>query len=175
MNNILVPADRGELSILVLLDLSAAFDTIDHSILINQLNTCVHISEKALEWFASYLSNRGFSVSMGDYVSSSTPLLYGMPPGSILGPIFSLYMLPLGQIISRFGCTSYHCYTDDTQLYFSGKDWISVNFLHLNSDKTELLIFGPENIAKGIIHHIGPPPPMSNLTSGILALYLTLN
>ena len=175
MNDILMQADKGDISILVLLDLSAAFDTIDHSILINRLNTCVGISGKALEWFMSYLSNRSFSVSMGNYVSSSTPLLYGVPQGSILGPIlFSLYMLPLGQIISRFGCMSYHCYADDTQLYFSLrpddfsnlntlhsclaaiKDWMSLNFLQLNSDKTELLIFGPENTANNIIQQIGP-------------------
>lgn len=178
MNDILMQADKGELSILVLPDLSSAFDTIDHSILINRLNTCVGISGKALEWFMSYLSNRSFSVCMGNYVSSSTPLLYGVPQGSILGPVlFSLYILPLGQIISRFGCISYHCYADDTQLYFSVKpddfsnlntlhsclaaikDMMSVNLLQLNSDKTELLIFGPETTAKCIIQHIGPLAP----------------
>lgn len=111
-------------------------------------------------------------------MSSSTPLLYGVPLGSILGPIlFSLYMLPMGQIISSFGCISYHCYADDTQLYFSVKpddlsnlntlhnclaaikDWMSVNFLQLNSDKTEILIFGPENTAQGIFQHTGPLAP----------------
>lgn len=171
-------ADRGEHSILVLLDISAAFDTVDHTILISHLLTYVGISGKALEWFASYLSDRFSFVSMGNCMSSSALLSCGVPQGSILGPIlFSLYMLPLGQIINSLGCISYHCYTDDTQLYvcvnpddFTNldilqhclaaiKDWMSLNFLQLHSDKTEILIIGPVNNTSSILQHMGPLAP----------------
>ncbi len=126
---------------------------------------------------------------MGDHVSSSAPLLYGVPLGSILSPIlFSLYMLPLGQIISYFGCMSCHCYVDDTQLYFpvkpndfsnlatlhnclaTIKNWMSLSFLQLNFDKTKLLIIGPENTTNGIFPCTSPLAPYikPNLNLGII-------
>ena len=118
-NDILMAADAGECSVLVLLDLSAAFDTVDHCILIDRLNSLVGISGSALDWFTSYLSDRSFSVSTGSFMSDSVPLSCGVPQGSVLGPLlFSLYMLPLGKIISSFKTVSY-CYADDIQLFIS--------------------------------------------------------
>ena len=159
---------------LLLLDLSAAFDTIDHAILITRLEQWVGFRGTALKWFASYLSNRTVAVAINDHVSPSADLKYGVRQGSILGPIlFSLYMLPLGVLIRRFNQVSYHCYADDTQLYFSFKmsnhsklsilndcvlsikDWMSQNFLQLNPDKTEILIIGPESIQTEIQHFMG--------------------
>ena len=165
INDLLLNADAGESSILVLLDLSAAFDTIDHSILIDRLENWVGISGTALNWFASYLSNRTFSVSIGEFVSSSAMIKCGIPQDSILGPIlFSIYMLPLGEIIRNHNI-SFHFYADDTQLYLSVKpnelnklavlheclndvqSWLSQNFLQLNPDKTEVLIIGPKHVS----------------------------
>ncbi len=94
-NDLLQILDTGSDAVLVLLDLSAAFDTIDHSILLQRLEKWVGIQGTALQWLASYLKDRTFSVSIGNFSSSSAPLLCGVPQGSILGPLlFSLYMLP---------------------------------------------------------------------------------
>ncbi len=152
----LVASDKGCISLLVLLDLSAAFDTIDHDILIDWLQNYSGIQGQALRWFRSYLSDRYHFVYLNGKASQLSPVKYGVPQGSVLGPLlFSLYMLPLGNIIRKYGI-SFHCYADDTQLYNSTrpdetsklskltecvkniKDWMTNNLLLLNSDKTEI-------------------------------------
>ncbi len=149
---------------LVLLDLSAAFHTIDHDILIDRLQNYTGVQGQALRWFRSYLSDDLYHfVYLNGEASQLSPVKYGVPQGSVLGPLlFSLYMLPLGNIIRK--CViSFHCCADDTQLYISTrpdetsklskltecvkniKDWMTNNFLLLNSDKTEILLIGPKN------------------------------
>ena len=103
----------NNIAVLFLLDLSAAFDTVDHSILIYQLEKWRGLSGAVLDWFRSYFSDRKFFISLGDSVSRTFDVEYGVPQGSILSPIlFSLYMLPLGKLIS-FHNVYYHCYADD--------------------------------------------------------------
>ncbi len=163
-NDLLLASDQACISLLVLLDLSAAFDTIDHDILIDWLQNYTGIQGQALIWFRSYLSDRYHFVYLNGEASQLSPVKYGVPQGSVLGPLlFSLYMLPLGNIIRKYRI-SFHCYADDTQLYISTrpdetsklskltkyvkniKDWMTNNFLLLNSDNTEILLIGPKKV-----------------------------
>ena len=108
--------DQGDGMLLVLLDLSAAFDTIDHSILIDRLDSCCGISGTAKDWLRSYLQDRTQTVVVGDAHSDPVNLNIGVPQGSVLGPLlFSIYILPLGDIVRSHGIT-HHGYADDTQL-----------------------------------------------------------
>ena len=101
-----------------MLDLSAAFDTIDHSILIQRLAT-LGFGGRILDWFTSYITGRTQSVSINNVTSDPTTLEFGVPQGSVLGPIlYTLYTTPLGSIIREHGL-DFHMYADDTQIYIS--------------------------------------------------------
>src|SRR5437899_1831577 len=118
-NDLLVSISQHKLSALVLLDLSAAFDTIDHNILLSRLTSNFGISGSAFSLITSYLSNRSQSVSIQSHLSHSAPISTGVPQGSVLGPLlFCLYTTPLTYLFSN-SPVSYHLYADDTQLYIS--------------------------------------------------------
>ncbi|KAF7237117.1 putative RNA-directed DNA polymerase from transposon BS [Varanus komodoensis] len=158
--------DRGSASLLVLLDLSAAFNTINHGILLDRL-AGLGVGGTALQWFRSYLNGRFQKVVLGDHVSASWQLCHGVPQGSILSPLlFNIYMKPLGEVIRRCGLRN-HQYADDTQLYLSFSTnpgeavavlnrclaevmgWMRANKLKLNPDKTEVLLVGGSGFGEG--------------------------
>ena len=92
-NEVHLSLARGEPTALVLLDLSAAFDTIDHNILLGYLKSWFGLGGTVLRWFASYLRNRCQAIKIGSTLSELSNLIYGVPQGSVLGPLlFSLGM-----------------------------------------------------------------------------------
>lgn len=86
VNDMRLNIDKGNASVLILLDLSAAFDTVDHCILINRLEKLVGLSGIVLNWFNTYVTERTFLVNIDEYTSQEHNILYGVPQGSILGP-----------------------------------------------------------------------------------------
>lgn len=160
-NDLLLSVDKRQVSALVLLDLSAAFDTVDHHILLSRLKLNFGISGSALSLLTSYLSDRSQSVVIDSSLSESITVTRGVPQGSVLGPLlFSLYTTPLTYLLKDSGL-SFHLYADDTQIYISFKacdsvaalsilsntldsiyHWLSRNRLFLNPSKTEFLLVG---------------------------------
>ena len=152
--------DRGEVTLLGLLDLSSAFDTVDHNVLLDRLKLTHGISDIALKWIKSYLCDRQQTIVVNDVHSSTQTLVRGVPQGSVLGPmLFTLYTTEIQEIILSYNLEC-HIYADDTQLYFhcapsqlatvtprlveciqSIREWMSSNRLRLNPDKTEFIWF----------------------------------
>jgi hypothetical protein len=162
-DDIISSISRGEVTMLVLLDLSAAFDTIDHNILIHRLQSRYGVDGTALEWFKSYVSDRSQLVTINDTLSDMLPLKFGVPQGSKLGPIlFNSYIAPVSEMADKNKVND-EKYADDQQLILSFKPtftdqeearqriekcisdirkFLHQNMLCNNSEKTELLIIG---------------------------------
>ena len=120
--------DNSKATVSVLLDLSAAFNTVDHNFLLERLKQC-GISGTAQSCFKSYLEDRSQKVHLHGSSSASSLLRFGVPQGSVVSPIlFTIYTIPLGEICRRHG-VQYHLYADDTQLYVSFKVGDAVDLL----------------------------------------------
>ena len=171
-NDLLLAMNKGHVSLLVLLDLSAAFDTVDHNILMQTLYTKIGLKATALSWFTSYLNGRRQQISVNGTLSDFFELKYGVPQGSCLGPLlFTIYASQLFDVIESH-LPDAHAYADDTQLYISFNPNLITdtenafsaiescindlrllmikNKLMFNDSKTELLLVGtprqPQNL-----------------------------
>ena len=174
-SDILAALDKKSGVFLAMIDLSAAFDTVDHSILLEFLKDTIGVDGSAWNWFESYLSGRTQHVSIDNVLSDASELLYGVPQGSVMGPFkFCVYTLPLGAII-RYHGLQYSIYADDTQVYLSFdlkdadnalqklnaclsdiRSWMIKNKLKINDDKTEFLIIASPHSHKQLSddHHL---------------------
>ena len=172
LNDLRLNTDSKKLSVLTLLDLSAAFDTIDHDILIDRLENWVGLSGPVLNWVRTYLTDREYFISLGEHRSNNVKLTTGVSQGSDLGCLFFLlYMLPLGAIFRNYNI-NYQSYIDDNQMTidvtpddYSPVDrlvlcladidtWMSDNFLKLNREKTEVLIIGDREEREKLSNHM---------------------
>ena len=171
VNNLLLSCDENMPSVVLLLDLSAAFDTVDHEKLLKILYTDIGIRGKAYSWCKSFLTNRTFRVKIGEAYSDEETLLFGVAQGSVLGPrFFNIYTRPLYRYMEPTGF-EIDGFADDNQLmkhflprlqcYALGKSiqdclshilqWMNEYFLRLNQDKTKILVIAPPSIRKEII------------------------
>ena len=155
--------DQKKITAVVYLDMSKAFDTINHAILLKKLKN-IGLSSSALQWFESYLSQRNQAVRINSVLSDRLPVVSGVPQGSVLGALlFSIYVNDLPNICQD--CST-ECYVDDTKLLLSFnandptqaieklnsdlqriRNWCFDNCLMLNPEKTKLMVFGSRRMA----------------------------
>ena len=148
--------------VLISLDCSSAFDTVDHDLLLKRLKFRGNVTNKALQLLSSYLAERTFSIKVEKKMSKPRHVKYGVPQGSILGPQFyNLYTSVLEDVITDCN-TKLEMYADDILMFFSFSEqneqeakqqanlclkkvhqWMNSSFLKLNCDKTVVKIFSP--------------------------------
>jgi hypothetical protein len=169
-NDLLLAASRGDGCVVLLLDLSAAFDTVDHGILIDRLSSHCGLGGTALSWFASYLSGRTQTVVIDGAFSHPVDVIYGVPQGSVIGPkLYTIYVNCLRKVAAVHG-VKIHQYSDDTTVYLEFRfppgipdqmdalrilsccagdlaDWFAFNWVRLNPDKSDFLYFAPFDLA----------------------------
>ena len=164
-NDILVSMDKKLCAVLLLLDLSAAFDTVDHNLLLKILCVEIGLDGTVLAWFSSFLKDRNQRISINGTDSQSLHMPYGVPQGSVLGPVlFNIYVRNLINLIESLGFAT-HGYADDHQILRSFhtsfqyetlclavphcislvSDWMKKFFLKLNSTKSQVIIFTPNS------------------------------
>ena len=165
-NDIMESIDSGKITILTALDMSAAFDTLDHITLLHRLQHTFGLSGYAISWIRSYLTDRSSFVKIDSSSSPSPTILTGVPQRSVLGPLlFVLFISPIANVINpdqsnQNNTVSFHQYADDTQLYIGTNsstlttqiasiesctqrvhNWLLNNGLHLNPSKSEAIVF----------------------------------
>ena len=171
VNDLYESFDKNTPSVLVLLDLSAAFDTVDQNKLLDILENEIGVVGVALEWFKSFLKGRTQKVKIGDCYSESMELLFGVAQGSVLGPI--LFKIYIRSLYKHIKATKFNVegFADDHQLIkqfliaFQSKalganivdclkhvgEWMNEYFLKLNESKTKILVMAPPSVQLEIV------------------------
>ena len=159
VNDLFLSPNKGNISVLALLDFSSAFDKIDHPMLVHILHTDFGITDAVLQCFSSYMTDRTHYISLSNHCSALAPVHSGVPQGSVLGPmLFTIYIKPLSAINDTHSIT-HHSFADDIQLQMSAppdrisdllhsmqscisdvKAWATANMLKLNDNKIELML-----------------------------------
>ena len=161
MDDILQGMESQEVIALVALDLSVAFDTVNHDLLLVILKSCFSIDSIPLAWIRSYLNNRSFQVQVGSALSDPIKVPYAVPQGNLLGPVLFIYYIATLENIIQDTSTSLLGYADDHAVYNSFlptdefpalrnltevtekiRNWMRQSFLKINDSKTEIVIFG---------------------------------
>ena len=163
VDKVLVGFEQKSGTILVLLDMSSAFDTVDIKKLLHILEHKIGLKGTVLQWFYSFLTDRKQKVIINGHMSELLQTLYGVPQGSVLGPVlFNIYVGSLPSVIQNQGFSS-SMYADDTnaRIKFSFKfqltnvsvripqlinevaAWMKLHFLKVNPDKMEIMLFCP--------------------------------
>ena len=171
VNDLFISCDQKIPTIVMFLDLSAAFDTVDQCKLLKILQHDIGISGVALMWFKSFLVGRSQIVKIGESYSSEDPLKYGVPQGSVLGPpLFNIYTRSFPEKVNSIGY-EIEGFADDHQIrkHFSpifqvkalGMNidrcfqvitaWMNEFFLGLNSSKTKILVVAPPSVQNNIL------------------------
>ena len=162
LENILNTLEKGHSAVGLFLDFKKAFDTVDHDLLFQKMNT-YGIRGNVLNWFSSYLRNRKQTVIYNNHESDYKEIKCGIPQGSILGPLlFLIYINDLTNASKMFNSI---LFADDTSLFHAGKNpdnivkeindeipniisWLNANKLSLNLEKTNFILFSPKNAPK---------------------------
>ena len=171
VNELMITCDKGLPSVVLLLDLSAAFDTVDQEKLLTILKEEIGIEGTALKWFSSFITGRTQKVKIRNAYSEVGELIYGEAQGSVLGPpLFNIYIRSLKKQIEPSNFSIYG-FADDHQLIKSFlpvlqlqvldgdinkcfvliNDWMNSFFLRLNASKTKILIINPPSLRNDII------------------------
>ena len=168
-SDIIDALNQKKACLMVLLDLSAAFDTVDHEQLIKTLDVEFGVKGCALKWLQSYLTDRYQTVHIRRHCSAPAPLQSGVPQGSVLGPVlFTVYTSSLAKLLDSFA-VNYHFYADDTSLYVSFepsdidanidamercidavKTWMSAKQLKMNDSKSEFIVIATKSLFRQI-------------------------
>ena len=154
-NTLLQNIDKGYLTGLVFLDLSKAFDTLDHNVMLDKLSL-FGFNRSALQWISSYLTDRTQSICVNGVTSEPMPIQFGVPQGSVLGPL--LFIMYINDLPHAVRVCNVELYADDTLPFFAGKavrdielqlasdllenllSWFLSNFLILNVSKTKIML-----------------------------------
>ena len=118
-SDIMTAADQRQVALLALLDMSSAFDSVDHDLLLQRLRVTFRINDTSLEWISSFLSDRTYQLAYDGELSTTHLLQYGVPQGSVLGPmLYILYTVHICHVVERHNLRL-HLYAGQLQTIYS--------------------------------------------------------